>query len=147
MIATEERIKILDVAEGLSKMIINSDIVEDYYQSLYKLKNDDYAMGLIRTFQKQKEKYEEVHRIGKYHPDYLQVIKETRELKREIDLLEVVYTFKKAENALQELLDEISILIGHSVSKSIKVPTGNPYFDSLSGCGSGCSSGKGCGCS
>ncbi|WP_458414010.1 YlbF family regulator [Schinkia sp. CFF1] len=140
MLATEERINILDVADELSAMILNSDVVEDYYQCLNRLRKDEKAVSIIKAFTKQKELYEEVHRIGKYHPDYLKVIKETRELKREMDLLDTVYEFKKAENALQSLLDEISVLIGHSVSKQIKVPTGDPFFESSSGC-NGCSSG------
>lgn len=145
MLATEESVNILDVADELSRMILNSEVVEDYYQSLNKLRQDQKAMSLIKAFTKQKEIYEEVHRIGRYHPNYLEVIKATRELKREIDLLDSVYEFKKAENALQGLLDEISVLIGHSVSEHIKVPTGNPYFESSSGC-SGCgTSGHSCG--
>lgn len=145
MLATEERMNILDITEELSKMILRSDVVENYYRSLYKLRQDKKAMNLIQAFTKQKELYEEVHRIGRYHPDYLKVIKETRELKRDIDLLENVYEFKKAENALQSLLDEISVLIGHSVSRDIKVPTGDPFFESSSGC-SGCGSeGHSCG--
>lgn len=146
MLATEERMKILDLTDELTEMILNSDVVEDYYQSLNKLRKDEHAIRLITSFTKQKEIYEEVHRIGRYHPDYLKVIKETRELKREIDLLDSVYNFKKAENALQGLLDEISVLIGHSVSEHIKVPTGNPFFESASGCSGGCGSGNGHSC-
>lgn len=142
VLATEDRMNILDITDELSDMILRSDIVENYYQSLYKLRQDENAMNLIQAFTKQKELYEEVHRIGKYHPDYLKVIKETRELKRDMDLLETVYEFKKAENALQSLLDEISVLIGHSVSQQIKVPTGDGFFESSSGC-NGCSSGSG----
>lgn len=145
MLATEERIYILDLADELSKMILQSDVVENYYQSLNTLRNDEKAMSLIKAFTEQKERYEEVHRFGQYHPDYLKVIKETRELKRDIDFLETVYEFKKAENALQTLLDEVSVLIGHSVSEQIKVPTGDPFFES-SGCsGCGTSSGHSCG--
>lgn len=147
MLLTEDRIKIIDAADELSMMILHSEIVENYYQCLYKLRKDKQAMRLIRAFTKQKETYEEVHRIGRYHPEYLKVITETRELKREMDLQESVYAFRKAENAVQELLDEISVLIGHSVSKFIKVPTGDPFFESLSGCSSGCGSGGSCGCS
>lgn len=140
VLATEERMNILNITDELSEMILKSDVVDHYYQSLYKLRQDEKARNLIQAFTKQKEIYEEVHRIGKYHPDYLKVIKETRELKRDMDLLESVYEFKKAENALQNLLDEISVLIGHSVSRQIKVPTGDPFFESSSGC-SGCGSG------
>lgn len=53
---------------------------------------------------------------------------EIREAKRSMDLDENVYLFKKAENELQGLLDEIAVIIGHSVSKHIKVPTGNPFL-------------------
>ena len=60
-----------------------------------------------------------------------------------MDLDEHVAQFRRAENALQSLLDEISVIVGHSVSEQIKVPTGNPFFDSSGGCGSGGS----CGCS
>ncbi len=41
---------------------------------------------------------------------------------------------KRAETALQKLLDEVSVAIGSEVSSSIKVPTGNPFFDA-GGCG------------
>ncbi|MGQ0518661.1 YlbF family regulator, partial [Bacillus sp. D-CC] len=49
------------------------------------------------------------------------------------------------ETALQKLLDEVSVAIGSEVSSSIKVPTGNPFFDA-GGCGGGCGTGGGCGC-
>ena len=54
-----------------------------------------------------------------------------------MDLDENVAEFRKAENDLQGLLDEVSIIIGHSVSEQIKVPTGNPFFGSHSS-GGGC---------
>ena len=46
---------------------------------------------------------------------------------------------------MQKLLDEVSVAIGSEVSSSIKVPTGNPFFDA-GGCGGGCGTGGGCGC-
>ena len=61
-----------------------------------------------------------------------EVMKKVREVKREMDLDENVAQFRRAENDLQSLLDEISVIIGHSVSEHIKVPTGSPFFDSLS---------------
>ncbi len=61
-----------------------------------------------------------------------------------MDLDPRVADFKVAENELQSLLDEISKIIGHSVSENIKVPTGNPFFERHSG---GCGSGGSCGCS
>ncbi|WP_077211410.1 YlbF family regulator [Bacillus dakarensis] len=144
MLATIERMEILDRAEFLSKMILQSDVVEYYYFCLNKLKSNKETQNKIKAFVKMKELYEEVQRFGRYHPDYKKVMKEIRELKRNMDLDENVAEFKKAENDLQALLDEVSVIIGGAVSPQIKVPTGNPFFDSS--CGGGCGSGGSCGC-
>nr|WP_216366242.1 YlbF family regulator [Geobacillus sp. BMUD] len=144
-IGTLERIEILDKAEALAKMIVESDVADEYRRAFWRLKQDSRAQQLIARFVKLKERYEEVQRFGKYHPDYRDVMKEVREAKRELDLHETVAAFKEAEKAMQELLDEISVLIGKAVSEHVKVPTGNPYFLSA-GCSGGCGAGGSCGC-
>lgn len=146
MLATSESILILEYAEELAEMINQSEIAVYYRTCLDRMRKNKETQRKIRNFIRMKEKYEEVQRFGKYHPDYKKVLKEIREVKREMDLDEHVAQFRKAENDLQRLLDEISVIIGHAVSKNIKVPTGNPYFDGLSGCG-GCGTGGSCGCS
>lgn len=147
MLATLERIEILDQAEQLSMMILESEVVEYYMICLNKVKTTRETQRKIRAFSKEKELYEEVQRFGRYHPEYQKVMKSIRELKREMDMDIHVAEFKKAENDLQALLDEVSVLIGKSVSEKIKVPTGSPFFDSSSSCGGGCGSGGSCGCS
>lgn len=147
MLATLERMEILGQSEQLSNMILQSDIVEYYYSCLYNIKRNKETQRKIKAFANAKELYEEVQRFGRYHPDYQRVMKSIRELKREMDMDEHVAEFKKAENDLQALLDEISVIVGRSVSEKIKVPTGNPFFDSSSSCGGGCGSGGSCGCS
>ncbi|MCM3768562.1 YlbF family regulator [Neobacillus niacini] len=144
MLATLERIELLEYAEDLAKMILESDVAEQYRISLYKLQSSREAQNKIKRFASLKELYEEVQRFGKYHPDYKRVMMQVREFKRDMDLDPHVADFKLAENDLQSLLDEISLLIGGAVSKHIKVPTGNPFFDN--GHGSGCGSGGSCGC-
>ncbi len=147
LLATIEGIEILDQAEQLAAMISQSEEAENYRQCLYRLKNNKETQAKIRSFVKMKEHYEDVQRFGKYHPDYKNVMRSVRELKREMDLDVNVAEFRKAENDLQAILDEVSVIIGYSVSKQIKVPTGNPFFDSTSSCGGGCGSGGSCGCS
>ncbi|TMU87902.1 YlbF family regulator [Bacillus sp. BHET2] len=147
MLATIERMEILDSADELSQWILESDVAENYRKSLYKLRNNSGTQRKVQTFSRMKESYEEVQRFGRYHPDYKTIMKEIREIKREMDLDENVAEFRRAENELQDLLDQVSHLIGHSVSKSVKVPSGNPFFSSGSSCGGGCGSGGGCGCS
>lgn len=147
MLATLERLEILDKAELLSDMVLQSEIFEYYSACLYKVRSNKETQRKIRAFTKEKELYEEVQRFGRYHPDYQRVMKNIRELKREMDMDDFVAEFKKAENDLQALLDEISVIIGKSVSDKIKVPTGNPFFDNSSSCSGGCGSGGSCGCS
>lgn len=147
MLATTERIQLLEHADKLAKIILQSDIAEQYRICLYKLKSNETAQRKISHFVKIKDLYEEVQRFGKYHPDYKRVMKEVRESKREMDMDPYVAEFRVVENDLQSLLDEISVLLGGAVSKQVKVPTGNPFFDTGSSCGGGCGSGGGCSCS
>lgn len=147
MLATTERVELLEYAEQLGTMVIESDIAEQYRHCLYKLRTSRETQRKISRFVKMKDQYEEVQRFGKYHPDYKSIMMQIREAKREMDLDDRVAEFKRAENDLQSLLDEISVLVGASVSKHIKVPTGNPFFDTGSSCGGGCGTGGGCGCS
>ncbi|MGG5253066.1 YlbF family regulator [Neobacillus sp. SM06] len=147
MLATTERVELLEYAEDLAKKILQSDLAEQYHICLYKLQSSDEAQRKIRHFVRLKDQYDEVQRFGKYHPDYKRVMSQIREAKREMDLDPYVAAFKMAENDLQSLLDQVSVLVGGAVSKHIKVPTGNPFFDTSSSCSSGCGSGGACGCS
>lgn len=146
MLATMERVEILNCSEELAHMILQSEIGENYLISLYKLQNDKDAQMKIKSFTTMKDRFEEVQRFGKYHPDYKYVNLETRTRKREMDMHPTVIAFKQAENMLQDILDQISVIVANAVSKHIKTPGGNPFFES--GCSSGsCGSGGGCGCS
>ncbi len=145
MLATIETVEIMDHAERLAQEIIQSEVGLHYLDSLKKMRLDQAAQEKIQTFNSMKDSYEEVQRFGRYHPDYRTVTKAIREAKREMDLHPSIIEYKQAENHLQQLLDEVSVLIGHSVSPHIKVPTGNPFFESS--CGGGCGSGGSCGCS
>lgn len=129
----------------LSDMIIQSDIYHEYIDAKGTLHRDLTAQELIWDFSKRKEDFDEVQRFGKYHPDYSRVSKEVREIKRKLDLYEPIADFKKKEKRLDELLIEVSSIIAYAVSENIKVPTGNPFFDSKS-CSGGCSTGGSCGC-
>ena len=145
MLATIERIELLDKADQLTAMILESDIAQEYRMCLHRVNTNKETQRKIQTFIEVKEKYEEVQRFGKYHPDYKFVMSQIRQVKRDMDLDDNVAAFKLAENDLQSLLDEMSIIIGHSVSEHIKVPTGNAFFESSHS--GGCGTGGSCGCS
>lgn len=146
MLATLERIELLEHAEQLAKMVLESDIAEQYQICLYKLQNNKETQRKINRFVSLKELYDEVQRFGKYHPDYKKVMTQIRETKREMDMDPLVAEFKLAENDLQDLLDAISIIVGGAVSEHIKVPTGNQFFETNTSHASGCGGGGSCSC-
>lgn len=67
MFATLESVQIIDMAEDIAKMIINSDIADEYRQCLYMMKTNRETQNKINKFIKLKEQYEEVQRFGRYH--------------------------------------------------------------------------------
>lgn len=129
---------ILEETERLNQLLIRSEEAKQYRECKARLRQDEEAQKLIRQFVKKKEALEEVERFGPYHPDYHRVKQEVRQLKRTLDLQESIANFKQAERALESVLREVSKIIAHAVSETIKVSTGNPYFDQI-GCGGGCS--------
>ncbi|MCM3732292.1 YlbF family regulator [Fictibacillus nanhaiensis] len=140
-----DQVVLLDETLTLAEMVSNSSVALEYKRSKYILEQDIQAQEMIARFAEMKEKYEEVQRFGKYHPDFHKVSAQVRTLKRELDFHENIANFKKAEKELEQLLIECSRIIAQSVSEQIKVPTGNPFFDESS-CSGGCGSGGSCGC-
>lgn len=145
MLATMETMEIIDKAEALAQLVMQSELGELYFFHLYKVKNDELAQQKMNDFVRLKELYEEVQRFGKYHPEYKRVHRDIREAKRAMDVHPTIIDFKRAEMDIQTVLDEISIMIGGAVSPQIKIPTGNPFFESSSS--GGCGTGGSCGCS
>lgn len=145
MIATTmELINVADAADELGEMILQSSTAEHYRNCYKELYNNEAVKRKIFAFSRLKEKYEDVQRFGRYHPDYKKIMTDTRLAKREMDMDEHVAAFRRAETELQQLLDEVSLLIARSVSEQVKVPGAGSVFSS--GCGS-CGSGGSCGCS
>jgi cell fate (sporulation/competence/biofilm development) regulator YlbF (YheA/YmcA/DUF963 family) len=147
MFITYEWVQITDSAEELSELILQSEQAETYRQAYRDVYNDKNLADEIQAFARLKDQYEEVQRFGKYHPEYSRVMKQIRVDKRRIDLNEQVAALRFAENDLQDLMDQVSFIIGRSVSEAVKIPSSNPFFSSDSSCGSGCGTGGGCSCS
>ncbi|WP_153731911.1 YlbF family regulator [Sporosarcina obsidiansis] len=146
MMMTDEWMRVVDMAEELADMLLRSEVMKTYHDAYNRVYSNSDLRKEIIDFNKMKEQYEEVQRFGRYHPDYKMIMKEIRLQKRALDLREEVAALRLAENDVQELLDEIGVLIGNSVSEAVKVPAGDGVFTNSS-CGGGCSSGGSCSCS
>lgn len=147
MLMTYEWVQITDSAEELSRMILQSEQAEQYRQAYHAVYNKKELADEIAAFARLKELYEEVQRFGKYHPDYKDVMKRIRVDKRNLDLNEQIAELRLAENEMQDLIDQVSFIIGRSVSEAVKIPSSNPFFSSDSSCGGSCGTGGGCSCS
>ncbi|MGM8364244.1 YlbF family regulator [Virgibacillus sp. W0181] len=146
MIATMEYVDVLDHSEKVSRMILGSDVMEAYNDARTELLQDKQAQELINAFVDIKSHYEDVQRFGRYHPDYNEIMKNVRTVKRKMDMHDKVAAFKIAERNLQKLLDDISDLVAKSASEQIMVPKDGALLTD-SGCSSGgCGSGGSCGC-
>ncbi|WP_342525928.1 YlbF family regulator [Chryseomicrobium sp. FSL W7-1435] len=139
---------ILDHVDELNEFIMTSEIVAAYHKAYQDVYSTPEVARVVHEFSRLKETYEEVQRFGKYHPDYKSINTKIRVKKREMDLIPQVTELKAAENDVQDLLDELSLLLAHAVSHDIKVPVSNPFFQSATGsCSTGCGTGSGCACS
>lgn len=148
MMMTSEWANIMDEGDSLTQMILSSEQVERFKEAYFAVYTDELLNRQIASFSRLKEQYEDVQRFGKYHPDYQHVMKSIRVQKRALDMNERVANLRLAENELQDLLDEVSLLIGKTVSESVKVPVSNPFFAAASSCSTGsCGTGGSCGCS
>lgn len=143
MMFDEAFVNVLDETDVLAEMIQQSDVYQNYLTAKKRLDNDEVAQRYYDVFMKSKEKYEEVMRFGRYHPDYQTVMLETRRLKRAYETYETVVTFKQCEHELQLMLDEVVTILASSVSEHVKVDAGTPLFNQT---GCGCGSGNGCQC-
>ena len=140
---TEETLSILDEIEDLSDMIVQSKVYFNYREAQKTLKQDDEAHLLYQAFLKSKERYDEVMRFGRYHPDYQNVMLDTRRRKRAYEMVPNVMEYKSKEVQLQNLIDEVLTNIALSVSENVKIEVGNPFFKTDS---KGCASGGTCNC-
>lgn len=144
---TSEWVLILDEVDQLNDMILASEPYAQLKEATNRVYSNKELLKQIDDFNKMKLQYEDVQRFGKYHPDYTLIMKSIRSQKRALDLDEDICELRFAENAFQDVLDELGVLIGKTVSESVKVPVSNPFFSSDSGCGGSCGTGGGCSCS
>ncbi|XID95237.1 YlbF family regulator [Paenibacillaceae bacterium WGS1546] len=135
---------LLSRAYELGDSLNRSACAAEYAYWKARLVRDAEAQRRSRKFAEAKEKFAECERFGRFHPDYHAALDSVREAQRALDELETVREFKAAENALDELLYDISRTLAHAVSHSIKVPDNDPN-PKASGCGNGgsCSCGSG----
>lgn len=135
---------LLTGAYELGDMVLASQEAAEYFRWKAVMAEDPDAQAWIRQLQRKKELFEECQRFGHFHPEYHRAMDEVKAVQEKLDAIESVRRFKEAEERLDDLLYEISEIIAHSVSDTIKVPT-NKLLPESGGCSSGGSCSGKCG--
>ena len=86
------------------------------------IETDQHIKELITIFQKYNDKYNEVSKYGKYHPDLKKVSKEFAQAKENLYSNEIVKEYKTLENLIQKEFNNISKELATSISPKIKHP-------------------------
>ncbi|WP_309121367.1 YlbF family regulator [Paenibacillus sp.] len=126
----------------LSDAMLRSKEMADFLYWKERMEQDPEVKALLRKMSRAKERFEECERFGHYHPNYHEALDAVKAVEAEMEGIESAREFKRAEKALDALLYDVSVVIAHAVSESIKVPSNDP----LPKHGGSCGSGGSCGC-
>lgn len=135
--------QIMLLAYDLGDMMKHSHEMFEYLKWKDKVRQNPEIQLVVQELNKEKERFEECERFGHYHPNYHEALNRVKEVESKLNEFEEVRQFKHWEDALDELLYEVSKTIAHSVSESVKVPSNKLVSDD--GCGSGGSCKGNCG--
>ncbi|MCI0130155.1 MULTISPECIES: YlbF family regulator [Enterococcaceae] len=139
MIYNDELFDLEDKVNQLAKDVLNSQTVIDYLHAYQAIDKSSEVSDLVSDFLTKKEAFEKIEPYGKYAPDFKETRRALRKSKRALDTNELVATFKISETTVQNVLDYISLDIAQTISDTIKVDAGNPFFEfAKKGCGGTC---------
>lgn len=139
MIVTEKLFEIEDQVETLVQAVVNSQLTQDYQANKQKMYASEDVMHKQKAFLQAKEAFERVEAYGIHAPDFREKQRAVRQAKRALDMSEEVAQFRLSETSLQAVLDEIGRTIASTISETIKVDAGNPFFEKgKHGCGGSC---------
>ncbi|MDH6364225.1 cell fate (sporulation/competence/biofilm development) regulator YlbF (YheA/YmcA/DUF963 family) [Enterococcus sp. PF1-24] len=133
MIINDELFILEDCCNELVTTLLSSETTANYQKKRLALNNSQTVKELQQAFQKHKNTFEEIERFSSFAPDYKAKKVAVFQAKRQLDLNETVAEFRVAETNLQELLDEVCLSVANTISKSVKVSAGNPFFETKEG--------------
>lgn len=139
MIINDQLFELEDQCDRLTAAIAESVSFQEYVEKKATVYQENHVSELIQDFINKKSSFEKIEAYGIHAPDYREKNRELRQAKRKLDLNPEVAEFRIAETNLQELLDSICLSIAETISESIKVDAGNPFFEKgNAGCRGNC---------
>ncbi len=114
--------ELIDAAHQLADHINHSNEVISYLELKKTLESDKEAQSIRDAFRKVKEEFEETKRFGIFHPNYHEAKEKMEHFQEQIKTHPLIGEYLQAEEAVEQLLYQISVLVAKSVSETIKVP-------------------------
>ncbi len=129
--------KLLVLTESVIKEIEETSIYKGYLESYEAVITCETVKPLSENFKNISEKYYEAKKYGKHHPDLKTYQIQFVEAKTALYNNDKVKRFKHFESALQDLLDQLTKRLAHTVSSRVKTDTKMNFIERG---GSSCSS-------
>lgn len=140
MIINESLLKIDEQIDQLVESLMQSEMLKEYLAARKKMCQSLAVQEKQRAFLQTKEQFARVAEYGTYAPDFREKQRAVHRAKRALDLVDEVAAFRLAETQVQAVLDTIGQSIAQTISESIKIDAGNPFFEEgkHNGCGGHC---------
>jgi cell fate (sporulation/competence/biofilm development) regulator YlbF (YheA/YmcA/DUF963 family) len=114
--------ELIDAAHQLADHINQSNEVISYLGLKKTLESDKEAQLLLVAFGKVKEDFEETKRFGIFHPNYHEAKEKMEHSQEQLRTHPIIGEYLQAEQAVEQLLYQVSVQVANSVSETIKVP-------------------------
>lgn len=138
MIINEELFAIESQCDEVIKHIHHSKAMANFQIAKSALDASEEAQIKITRFNDIKRKFEKIEQYGSHAPGFQELKKAVFQLKREMDLDDVIYAYRIAERELQIQLDLIANKLAAAISENILVSAGDAFSLSLIGLPTAC---------
>lgn len=114
--------ELLQKTYDLVDEIKSTDSYKRMVELAFIIRENKDIITLIDAFKKQKEKYEEASKYGKYHPDLKEIQINLKQTKENLYNNDIIKEYKDCEKQIQSILNNVSKEIAQAVSSKIKHP-------------------------
>ncbi len=122
--------QLLAIEESTNRLIIalkESAEYQTYLATQLAIEQDAVLQDKVAQFEEKKQAYEAIEAYRDILPEARTLRRDLFQLKRELDLHPLVGQLRRDENALQEILAQVSHQLAYAVDPSIFVDTGLPF--------------------
>ena len=121
--------ELLAIDQAIDSLVLHFQMlpeVDAYRLSRQQFENDRELQKQLIEFKELKDSYEEAKEYAAFRPDVRELKRQMLRMKRQIDLNEVVVSYRQAEFDLQTILATFGEDIAQAVSDQIFIDTGLP---------------------